>query len=202
MRSLSDITRLVKGMRPGRALARIASRLRGSSEGVGAVEFALIVPILLIIYLMSFELTVAISVSRKVTHASSDIADLVTRKSPVNKSFLATMPNVGSAILAPYSSSGLTVKISGITVDSASVAHIAWSWQTGGTRPYTAGTIVAIPSDLAIANSFLVHSEVSLPYSLLFYLPGMSGTSLKSLTIQRDFYYRQRSGDNIACTDC
>jgi Flp pilus assembly protein TadG len=201
VRSLSNIASLIKKRLPG-AFSGAISRLRKSTEGVGAVEFALIVPILLIIYLMSFEITVAISVVRKVTRSASDIADLTTQKSPIDKSYLATMPYVANAILAPYSSTGLTVKISGITVDSLSVAKIAWSWQTGGTKPYTAGTSVTIPTDLAIPNSFLVHSELSLPYSLLFYLPGLSGTQTKSLTIRKEFFYRQRTGSSITCTDC
>lgn len=202
MRSLTDIRMLLKKALAPDALARAVERFRRSTEGVGAVEFALIVPILLIIYLMSFEITVAISVNRKVTRSASDIADIVTQKSPIDKSFLATMPYVANAVIAPYSSSGLTVKISGISVDALSVARIAWSWQSGGTRPYTVGAPVSIPVDLAIPNSFLVHSELTLPYSLLFYLPGLNGTSVKSLTISKDFYYRQRTGNNITCSDC
>jgi Flp pilus assembly protein TadG len=179
-----------------------SSRLAREKDGVGAVEFALIVPILLIIYLMSFEITVAISITRKTTHASSDIADLVTQRTTVDKAFLATMTNVAKATIAPYSSNGVTLKLSGITIDGASVARIAWSWQSTGGTPYGAGTVATIPSDLAIANSFVVRSELSLPYSLLLYLPGMSGTQTKSFTIKKDFYYRQRVGNNISCSDC
>ena len=185
-------------------LARSAatSRFVRAKDGVGAVEFALIVPILLIIYLMSFEITVAISITRKATHASSDIADLVTQKSTVDRAFLSTMPNVAKATIAPYSSNGLTLKISGINIDATSVARIAWSWQSTGGTPYAVGSTATIPSDLAIPNSFVVRSELSLPYSLLLYLPGMSGTQKQSFTIKKDFYYRQRVGNNITCSDC
>lgn len=185
-------------------LARAAATLRlvREKDGVGAVEFALIVPILLIIYLMSFEITVAISITRKTTHASSDIADLVTQKSTVDRAFLSTMPNVAKATIAPYSSNGLTLKLSGINIDGTSIARIAWSWQSTGGTPYAVGSVTTIPSDLAIPNSFVVRSELSLPYSLLLYLPGMSGTQTQSFTIKKDFYYRQRVGNNITCSDC
>lgn len=191
-------------MRARRASKPLAclSRLLTSKDGVGAVEFALIVPILLIIYLMSFEITVAISITRKVTHASSDIADLVTQKSSVDKAYLSTMPNVARATLAPYSSNGLSLKISGIAIDAASIARIAWSWQSTGGAPYAVGSTTNIPSDLAMPNSFVVRSELSLPYSLLLYLPGMSGTQTQSFTIKKDFYYRQRVGNSITCSDC
>lgn len=198
---MAVIARLRKGV------SRVAqsagmSRFARSKDGVGAVEFALIVPILLIIYLMSFEITVAISITRKTTHASSDIADLVTQKTTVDKAFLSTMTNVAKATIAPYSSAGVTLKLSGISVDATSVAKIAWSWQSTGGNPYATGSVATIPSDLAIANSFVVRSELSLPYSLLLYLPGMSGTQTQNFTIKKDFYYRQRVGNNISCTDC
>lgn len=178
------------------------ARFLRTKDGVGAVEFALIVPILLIIYLMSFEITVAISITRKTTHASSDIADLVTQKTSVDKAFLSTMTNVAKATIAPYSSAGVTLKLSGISIDAASIARIAWSWQSTGGTPYAPGSVATIPSDLAIPNSFVVRSELSLPYSLLLYLPGMSGTQTQTFTIKKDFYYRQRVGNNITCTDC
>jgi Flp pilus assembly protein TadG len=199
--AVTVISRLGKGLRR-LAQSTTSSRFARAKEGVGAVEFALIVPILLIIYLMSFEITVAISITRKTTHASSDIADLVTQRTTVDKAFLSTMPNVAKATIAPYSSAGVTLKISGIVIDSASVARIAWSWQSTGGVPYAVGSTATIPPDLAIANSFVVRSELSLPYSLLLYLPGMSGTQTKSFTIKKDFYYRQRVGNNITCSDC
>lgn len=197
MSAVAIIARLKK-------LARSAAtvRLVRDKDGVGAVEFALIVPILLIIYLMSFEITVAISITRKTTHASSDIADLVTQKSTVDRAYLSTMPNVAKATIAPYSSNGLTLKLSGINIDATSIARIAWSWQSTGGTPYAVGSTVTIPTDLAIPNSFVVRSELSLPYSLLLYLPGMSGTQTQSFTIKKDFYYRQRVGNSITCSDC
>lgn len=177
-------------------------RLFSAREGVGAVEFTLVAPILLIIYLMSFEITVAVSLSRKVSHASSDVADLVTQKSSVDTTYLSTMTNVAKAVIAPYNANGLVLKISGITIDSTSKATIAWSWKSDGSRPYTVGSTVTVPSDLLIANSFLVHSEVSMPYSLLLYLPGMNGSSTQTLNLSKEFFFRQRVGSSITCSNC
>lgn len=186
----------------GRRTAAKLRALKSAKEGVGAVEFALIIPILLIIYLMSFEITVAISMSRKVSHAASDIADLVTRQTSVSKTFLGTMYDVGESVLAPYSTTGLTLKITGITIDGTATSTVAWSWKNDGSTPYAVGSDITVPSNLKIANSFLVHAELSIPYSLLFYLPGFSGTQEKSFNISKDYYYRQRSGSSVTCSDC
>lgn len=181
--------------------ARLSS-FGASREGVGAVEFALIVPILLIIYLMSFEVTIGISTSRKVSHAASDIADLVTQQTTVSKTYLGTMSNVAQAVLAPYTPSSMTLKVTGISIDASSNATVLWSWSNSGSRPYTFGSAITVPNDLKIANSFLVHSELSIPYSLLLYLPGLNGTETKSFNISKDYYYRQRVGSSVTCSDC
>jgi Flp pilus assembly protein TadG len=194
----------VKPERPNIALG-LAHSLRSlarSKSGVGAVEFALVMPILLVIYLMAFEFTVAISTGRKVSFAASNVADLVTRQSTVNKAYLTTMYDVSQSVLAPYATTGMALKITGITIDSAAKPTVLWSWKNDGSVPYPAGSVVPVPSNLTIANTFLVHAELSLPYSLLFYLPGMSGTKLQTLNISRNFYFRQRIGSKVACSDC
>ena len=183
-------------------LARTLRTMAGSKSGVGAVEFALVLPILLVIYLMAFEFTVAISTGRKVSYAASNVADLVTRQSTVSKAYLSTMFDASQSILAPYSTTGMALKITGISIDAASKPTVLWSWKNDGSVPYPAGSAVTVPSNIAIPSTFLVHTELSLPYSLLFYLPGMSGTQLQTLNISREFYFRQRIGSKLTCSNC
>lgn len=194
----------MKPQRPNIAqgLRHTLRNLARSKSGVGAVEFALVVPILLVIYLMAFEFTVAISTGRKVSYAASNVADLVTRQSTVSKAYLTTMFDVSQSILAPYSTTGMALKITGIAIDASSQPTVLWSWKNDGSVPYSVGSAVTVPSNIAIANTFLVHAELNLPYSLLFYLPGMSGTQLQTLNISRDFYFRQRIGSKLTCSDC
>lgn len=52
-------------------------RLIADRSGVGAVEFALIAPLLLALYITSFELTIGFSVASRVTRSASSIAALL-----------------------------------------------------------------------------------------------------------------------------
>src|SRR5207244_1629235 len=59
--------------------SRLGCRWRASTEGVAAVEFALIVPIMAIMFIGAVELSQAITVDRRVTQVASSTADLVAR---------------------------------------------------------------------------------------------------------------------------
>ena len=171
-------------------------------EGVAAVEFALLVPIFIFLYLMSFQMTVGFSTARKVSRAASTIADLMTQQEEIDTDDLTDMDALAKAIMAPYSTAGLTVKVTGITLDSAADATVSWSWKSDGTQPYATGLAVDVPTDLQATDSFLVHAEVQTTYNYLFFVPYMTSYTASSVNIYKEFYFRQRVGDGVTCTDC
>jgi Flp pilus assembly protein TadG len=200
---MSLLTRSLAGLRQRAGhLATAMRRLVDDRQGVGGVEFAIVAPMLIVLYLMAFELTMGLSVAKKTSMASSTVADLVARQENVNKAFLATMSDVSGAIFVPYPSNDLVIKVSGIKIDSSKSAKVAWSWSTTGVAPYAVGTTAPVPADMLVADTFLIRSELSVSHELMMYLPGLSGTQAKSLTIGREFYFRQRLGTEVTCTDC
>lgn len=186
---------------PGGILA-LLRRLIADRSGVGAVEFAIIAPILLVLYIGAVEITIGLSASKRATRSVATIADLVTQQSSVNKALLATMPNVAESIFAPYNADKINLKISGISIDSAGVAKIVWSWQRDGTRPYVVNSVATIPSDLRKPSTFVVHAEISVPHQLMMFMATTLSYQMNSITIKRDFYYRQRVGTAVDCLDC
>jgi Flp pilus assembly protein TadG len=156
------------------------------------------------LYISSFEITTGYTEAGKVLNAAGSVADIVARQTSVNKSFLSEMVDTAEATIAPNSTVGLTLKISGITIDSAGNASVLWSWNQDGNAPYTVGTVVTVPSDLDSPSTFLIHAEISVPHTMMLFLGSGTGfaTSTRNITISRDFYYRQRLGDEIACSDC
>ncbi|MDH4412616.1 MAG: pilus assembly protein [Rhizobium sp.] len=183
-------------------LAGTMKRLARDSQGVGGVEFALLAPMLIVLYLMAFELTMGLSVAKKTSMASSTIADLVARQDKVDKVFLSSMADVSGAIFVPYPSKNLLIKISGIKIDSKKAVKVAWSWSTTGVAPYAVGSTPPVPADMLVEDTFLIRSELSVSHELMMYLPGLSGTEAKNLTIAREFYFRQRLGADVECQGC
>ncbi len=131
-------------------LQRLASLAR-DRRGIGAVEFALLAPLLLMLYIGAFEITVGLSVSKRATRAAGAVADLVTQQDkPVDKTFLTTMSDVADAIFVPYSTSNLTLKITGVTLDANAKAAFFFIQQAGRTLA-DGGSIVTLVSSLLAA---------------------------------------------------
>jgi Flp pilus assembly protein TadG len=183
-------------------LKRLARTIRRNNDGVGAVEFALIAPVLIILYIGSLEVSVAMSVNKKLARAASTVADLITQENSVNKTYLESMVNVGQSVMTPFRSDGLKVKVTGISVDSAGQATASWSWQDGNSRPYAVGSVQSLPTDLAIPNTFLVRTELEFDHQLLLVMPGLSDVDIRTLNMKKTYHLRQRLGDSIPCSNC
>ncbi len=202
-RDMSALRRSITSLRQGcHDLVCNLKRLMGDRQGVGGVEFALVAPMLIVLYLMAFELTMGLSVAKKASMASSTIADLVSREETVDKTFLAGMADVSGAIFVPYPSKDLLINVSAIKIDSSKAAKVLWSWSTTGVAPYAVGTDAPVPADMLVADTFLIRSELSVSHELMMYLPGLSGSEAKNFTIAREYYFRQRLGTEIKCEGC
>ncbi|RWX77311.1 pilus assembly protein [Neorhizobium lilium] len=171
-------------------------------RGVGGVEFALIAPLLLCLYITAFELTIGLSISKRTTRTASTIADLVTQQSSVTPTVLSTMKDVANSIFAPYSPKNLTLKITGVTIDANGNPTVAWSWDQLNGRPYAVGTAVNVPTDMRTPDTFLVRAEVSVTHQLLMVMPGLMPSQMQTITMSRQYFYRQRVGSSITCNGC
>ncbi|MQB34346.1 TadE/TadG family type IV pilus assembly protein [Rhizobium rhizogenes] len=190
----------------GRTMAAwVYTRLRHfrrDERGIGAIEFAILFPVLLMLYLGAFEITVGLSVEKRTSRAAGSIADILTQKTSTTKAELATMPSVAGAIFTPYANTGLTLKVTGIQIDAGSSATVAWSWAQDGSKPYTAGSAVTVPSDLNLPSSFLVRTELAIPYQILSFGSDFLPAGSNQITIGRSYFYRPRGVDPITCSDC
>ncbi|OWV68800.1 hypothetical protein ATY77_22935 [Rhizobium sp. R634] len=188
---------------PFTRLVSTARRLARERKGAGAIEFAILFPVLIMLYIGAFEITIGLSVSKRVTRAAGTIADIVTQQQSVTKSTLAQMPSVATAMFVPYNTTSLKLKITGITIDAGANAKVLWSWAQDGTVPYAKNATVAdVPADMKTANSFLVRTELSIPYTMFLFAPNFMPDGIRTITISRSYFYRQRQGDSIPCGDC
>jgi len=193
----------------GGVFLRLRNLLR-DRNGVGGVEFAILAPILIATYLTCFELTIGFSFAKRATRSAGTVGDLVAQQSTVDKAFLATMTNAARSIFVPYDVDGLStkagnklnLKITGVKIDSSGTAKALWSWQRTGSAPYAAGSAVTVPKELRIAGTFLIRTELTASYPLLLVLPTNLSSESRSITMNREIFYQQRTGDDITCSDC
>lgn len=151
-----------------RMLCRLLSslaRFPGAQRGIAAVEFALILPFMALLYLGGFEVMQEIAVKRQVALTASTVASIVTQYSTISAS--GTMPGILAAsavVLTPYSASNAVVTVTCITIDNTGTATVAWSQSLNGT-PRTKGATMTLPAALDVANTTVILGETTYSYT-------------------------------------
>lgn len=193
-----------------KGLFRQLRRFIADRRGVGAIEFAIVAPLLIMTYIGAFEVTVGVTVARKVARASSNVSDLLTRSETTNKATLTAMKEVTRAVVAPFKQEYYVLKMTGVAVDAAGNATVAWSRQWSRVRgtasesestPYTNGTAVTLPSNVESKDSFIVRTEFEMKHPILLMAPNLS-SRLNEITLGKTSYFRARQGKKITCSDC
>lgn len=195
-------------------LKAIARRLGKDNRGVAAVEFAFLAPVLLMMYFLTLEASQAIETNKKVSRLGSMVADLIAQNpgSSITKSDIQSVMDIGKTTLLPYARSKPTITITGLqlTTDPMPKAKVAWSRKLDAdtfSQGLTVGTEVAIPSALAIKDTFLVKVDSNLDYKpLIVWATGGEQLGLlntfKSITMGESYLLRPRTVSKLTCTDC
>src|SRR6478736_112333 len=108
-------------------LSRRISSLRRDQRGVSAVEFAMLLPLMLTLYLGAVEISQGVGIDRKVTITSRTVADLTSQVSTISTSDMSNILNASASVIQPYDTSKLKVTVSAVTIDGSGNAKIAWS---------------------------------------------------------------------------
>jgi Flp pilus assembly protein TadG len=145
-------------------IERLIERFRRDRSGASAVEFALIVPLMLLIYFGTFEVTQGLALDRLVKLNASTVTNLVAQYTTISAT--RDMPDILGAsaqILQPYSSSSATTIVSCVSIDATGKATVAWSQAlNGAARP--SGQVVTVPASLKKPNTVLILGETTMPY--------------------------------------
>jgi Flp pilus assembly protein TadG len=82
-------------------LLRWARRFTADTQGVSAVEFALLLPLMLTMYLGGSEVANAVATSRKVTLVSRTVADLASQSASITDISMTNILNASAAVISP-----------------------------------------------------------------------------------------------------
>jgi Flp pilus assembly protein TadG len=170
-------------------------RLVRDASGISAVEFALIVPLMLVLFVGVIEISSSFAISRKVSMVTQTTSDLVSRYKSVTNVDISSVFNIANAMLTPYASSPMKATVTELYINPATGnACVQWSKAVNDTKRADS-SVVSVPADLIardssnkiVANQYLILSEVK-----YLYVPTV-GTVLKSgITIGDRTFTRPR----------
>jgi Flp pilus assembly protein TadG len=109
-------------------LQRRLRQFSGDDRGVSAVEFGLLAPMIVGLYLGAVVFSQGITLQRKTTLAAHAVADLVSQSIAINNdSEMASILNAVDRIIEPYPKTNFKIMVSQVTIDAQGVAKIQWS---------------------------------------------------------------------------
>jgi Flp pilus assembly protein TadG len=182
---------MICAARVARTFGDRISRFGGDERGVSAVEFAMLLPLMLTLYLGTVELSQGIAADRKVTLTARTVADLVSQRNSIGNSEMKNSLNAATAVMSPYPTNNLKVTVTSVKVDAEGKATVDWSDSlNGGGR--AKGSSVTLPTALNIPNSSLIWSEVEYVYK-----PTIGYVVSGTLTLKDQIYMRPRVSDSV-----
>ncbi|HEY5796284.1 MAG TPA: TadE/TadG family type IV pilus assembly protein [Bosea sp. (in: a-proteobacteria)] len=158
------MTRVFSPKRNRAALRRLLRQLRRNRRGVAAVEFAMILPVMLAIYFGIVETGQAVMIDRKVTQLTRALVDLSSQTSAVSNTERDNIFDAAQTVMMPYTTVAPKMSIHHIVIDSARVAKVCWSEQRNSTK-LARGTTVTLPEDVRLPNTSIMMAQASYDFT-------------------------------------
>lgn len=152
--------------------ARLCRRFVASTRAIAAIEFAIVMPVLALMFFGTFDAGRAIAIYMKIRSATFAIDAITNQYTTVQTSDLQSIAGAAAVILAPYpsSTSVLTVTVSQVKITAANTATVSWSYSLGGSAR-SRGSAVTTPGTLSTCSSYpcyLIFGEMSYQYTPMF----------------------------------
>ena len=184
--------------------ARTLARLRADPRGVGAIEFAMTAPFLILLYLGGYQLMDAISAYRKVSTTVRTMADVTTQFTSLQANDVDNLMAAATEVMTPYSTTNAVTRVSEIWINPGTQPKVKWSRATNGKplKNKDLNNLIlfpngVIPAALRVPNTYLVYSEITYSYT-----PIAGSKLLGPITFKDQLFMNPRRSNDIPCSDC
>ena len=211
-------------------LRDLLERCRSDQRGIAMVEFAMILPLMLVLYVCTSAVTLAVSASRSTAVLARTLTDLTSQQkanTPLTDTTAKNIFNASTTVMAPFPTTTLKMTLSNVefVVNPASTASNGLDAKTRWTVTFSGGTLRpcagrplltpvangSTPSPSTIpfglySEGFLIVADVTYVYTPTFgyfnynFETGKAASSAISFTMSHTTYMRPRQTDNIRYT--
>ncbi len=167
-------------------------RFLSDRRGVSAVEFALIAPVMILMFFGAAELNSALTADRRVTVAASAIADLTAQDDEITIAELDAIFTAGRAMMAPHDPQDrIQMVISSVRIGQGNQPRVVWS--NGYNRAARAtGSTVDVPAGLLSGSATVILAEVRFDYEA-----PASQVIGRPIVMEESLYLRPRRSQSV-----
>ncbi len=171
-------------------LARLNKFARAQS-GLAALEFAILLPMMVVALFGSIDVIDTLNANKRAQNVAASLSDVVARDTEISNAEVSGLWSACDILMYPNTSSAMKVRVSSITIPTATSAKVVWSEGHGGYAPRTANSTVSLPSAMMNAGTSVIMTETIYTYAppLHFLFP--------SIQLTHTAYRRSRLVDPI-----
>ncbi|MEM7774760.1 MAG: TadE/TadG family type IV pilus assembly protein [Pseudomonadota bacterium] len=186
--------------------SRWVRRFSLNCDGVAAIEFAMVAPIVLVLFLGTLEISQALMADRRVTQIASSSADLVAQTDALDTTEMDGIMLIVDQIIRPYDPAFMKITVLNVAANpnNADDVRVCWAYHhNGGTNTtVTAGSPYTLPSGFLEPGDSVVIAEVEYDYQPLVVSDLFVSTLLK---LEESFFLKPRRStavelDGQVCT--
>ncbi|CAD5267564.1 conserved hypothetical protein [Bosea sp. 62] len=164
-------------------------RFQRDTVGVAAVEFAMVLPLMLLACFGMIDVVQALMAKRKVTQLTLTIADLTARAASVTPNDVNGIFDAAQSIMAPLNATLAGMVVSSVVIDAKGVAKVCWSSQRNATA-LASGAPVTLPDSVRVPGTSVIMARATYRYT-----PTLGYVLTGSLTLGNNpIYTRPRAG--------
>lgn len=162
-------------------------------RGVVAIEFALLMPVMVILLFGGFEATRMVRASMRLNDVAETVADLVAQQTTLTSSGMANICTGGGLVMTPFPTGTLDATVASVTYASTSAGRVL-DWQDTSCGN---GSNIASPTTLAVSYTPNVKDSVIVVQAVYVYAPLVSSIITAGFTMTRTAYARPRNGTSV-----
>lgn len=171
-------------------------RFKKEHKGTAAVEFALVFPVLLLVYFGLVEISNGLEAKRKVENAANLTGMLVAQATAVNDAYMSNVFDASEMAFEPLNVTPLKVVISSVVrvfEDGNWVNKVAWSVGHGsGATARAVNSVLNPPGNILGNNRGVIITEVEYAYTRLLTSNSFSDYFPNVMTFSRTFWSHPR----------
>jgi Flp pilus assembly protein TadG len=172
---------------------RFVRGFRRDVRGIAAVEFGLIVPLLLLMLIGTVEVSRAVAMDRRFNLVTTMVADLVAREDKITAADLTAIYKIVNQVMSPYDASSLKVSVIPVMASSTNASNTKVYAGTANRPSHNGGPQLAKCASYTLTQSLIAKGasvivvETSYTFEPIFlnYVLGKSSWTDKAYAIPR-----------------